>query len=652
MHHAGPADSAGESVCSLSSPPRPRLAFRVGVVGHRPNRLQQADLKKLATQVHSVLTVIRGAVLQVKKDCDTLYDATEPLLRAVSPLAEGSDRIFAEQAVDLGFELCCVMPFHQADFEQDFVPEKSLDPGSLSHFRGLLARATTRFELDGSRVDEVAAYGVGGHVVLNQSDVLVVVWDGERQNKRGGTEETLGAALSGGVPVVWVDACAPHAWQLLTSTSKLPDGQPGKRAVPAKASDIENLQAFVRELLVLPQIPPSRSKSSDLNSHVKDEEPAKNLAIFYSERQPRRSYAVLWKAFRDVVADGKWPLISFSVAPFEAGVEGEWPKNQSSPIGRLVDYLRPYYAWPDKLAVLYADRYRSAFIGAFALAAGAVGMALLPVGMRLAPHCWGERICIGIELAAILVILGLVFQGRRQRWHERWLEYRLTAELVRHLRLVATLGGARPIPQVPAHWTTYGQPAASWMAWYVRAIERSVGLPSSRIDRDHLTSCLEDLHSTVTSQIEFHRRSSERCEQIQKRLHHWGIWSLGVTLICCGLHFIPAIWHSVALPDYLLAGLTFACGFFPALGAALAGILNQGEFRRIAKRSEAMYGQLTRLSDSVRELRQQINQEANAEEKQLSPHVAALANDTARLLVNEVLDWRVVFLDQPLKPPA
>jgi hypothetical protein len=34
---------------------------------------------------------------------------------------------------------------------------------------------------------------------------------------------------------------------------------------------------------------------------------------------------------------------------------------------------------------------------------------------------------------------------------------------------------------------------------------------------------------------------------------------------------------------------------------------------------------------------------------QLSPEVAALAGDAAATMVNEVLDWRVIFQDRPLK---
>jgi hypothetical protein len=61
---------------------------------------------------------------------------------------------------------------------------------------------------------------------------------------------------------------------------------------------------------------------------------------------------------------------------------------------------------------------------------------------------------------------------------------------------------------------------------------------------------------------------------------------------------------------------------------------------------------LSLLLKKIGGLREQIATAQSRTPKQFSPQAAALAGDAARLLVNEVLDWRVVFLDQPLKPPA
>ena len=648
MDFSNTAGDAGRD--SLSpSPPRPPLAFRVGVVGHRPDRLGKADLDRLAAAIRNGLSIVKEEVLIGYQASQALYENVAPVLRAISQLAEGTDRIFAEQALEMGFEFCCVMPFSQAEFELDFAPGKALEKDSVSRFRQLLARSCTRFELDGCRLDEGGAYSACEQVVLNQSDLLVVVWDGERKGKRGGTEETFDEARRRGVPVLWIDAHAPHSWRMMDAARPLPQVTDGQRLTSGNSNSSVELRKCVHDALEMPKMPERPAGGAHASQDIKAEDPQRNLELFYQEHQPRLSAAVAWKVFRDIVADAKVPELKLSITPFEEDVESDWPREESSPIGWL-DYLRPYYAWPDKLAVIYSDRYRSAFILTFLLSAAAVGMALLPVGARLSPYHWAEATCIGLELAAILIILGLFFQGRRRRWHERWLEYRLTAELIRHLRLVAPLGGARPFPHIPAHWATYGQPGATWMAWYVRAVERAIGLPSVLVNKAHLEACLSHLTRLLSGQVEFHKTNAERCQRIQEQLHRWGILLLSLTLICCGLHFLPTIWKGLEYPEWFLALLTFLCGFSPALGAAMTGISNQGEFRRIAKRSEAMQEQLSRLLEKVKDLSEKLTAAPSRPLEQIAPQAAALAVDAARLLIHEVLDWRVVFLDQPLKP--
>ena len=84
----------------------------------------------------------------------------------------------------------------------------------------------------------------------------------------------------------------------------------------------------------------------------------------------------------------------------------------------------------------------------------------------------------------------------------------------------------------------------------------------------------------------------------------------------------------------------------------LAGIINQGEFRSLTNRSEAMREQLNLLLNETTNLREQIASTPDSAKRQFSTQAVALASATAGLLVNEVLDWRVVLLDQPLRPPA
>jgi len=183
-----PADPAHSP---SSSPPPARLAFRVGIVGHRPNRLQAADAAALSQTLGSILAAVRETIVSFHGEPGHPYAQDPPVLRAVSPLAEGADRSFADAALRCGYELCCPMPFHQVEYEKDFAAAHPDGTGSLVEFRELLQRAEqgnglVAFELDGTRDDEGAAYGAAGRVVLIQSDLLVAVWDGGEAQGAGG----------------------------------------------------------------------------------------------------------------------------------------------------------------------------------------------------------------------------------------------------------------------------------------------------------------------------------------------------------------------------------------------------------------------------------------------------------------------------------
>jgi hypothetical protein len=618
----------------LSTPPKPPLAFRVGVVGHRPDRLEKADLVRLGDVIRQILLTIQEQVSAFAKANKALFTPEAPVLRAISPLAEGADRIFGEQAIDLHWNLCCVMPFHQEEFEKDFLPGTALEPDSLARFHALLDKAgelkgSTSFQINGSRDHEAAAYGFCGRVVLNQSDILIAVWDGERPGKLGGTTETLDAARRQGIPVIWIDARAPHAWQRMDSNTRLPDDTE-TRAVPDGSGTPDIIRNLVWELLELPDPHIPDGHKSAFSRRPERTRPS--LENYYAQKKPRMTRAVFWKAFQSIVGDSSFPRINFRIGPFEQAVLDDWPMDQSTPVAAMVDRLRPFYAWPDKLSVLYSDRYRSAFILVFLLAAFAVAMALTPMLLQLHLDLVRGRIYSILELGSIGIIFLIVLCGRVGKWHERWIDCRLAAELIRHLRVVAPVGCERPFPQALAHHATYGNPSSTWMNWYARAVTRAVGLPDVRLSREFLMKNLTHVEDLLVDQMKFHATNARRCQAIEHRLHMGILILLILTSISCVLHLL----HVLLLGNVS----TFFCGFFPALGAALAGINNQGEFRRVTKRSEAMQEQIKAKIENIAILRKG---EVTAWE------LSFFTSDSARLLVNEVLDWRVVFLDRPLE---
>jgi len=188
------------------------------------------------------------------------------------------------------------------------------------------------------------------------------------------------------------------------------------------------------------------------------------------------------------------------------------------------------------------------------------------------------------------------------------------------------------------------------MAWYLRAVERELDLPSVHVDSRYVRGALDILSRMLASQSTFHDRNGRRCEKIHDRLHLSSNMLIVFTLLACGAHIVLGLPHLPQI-DWASPMLTFFAAFLPAMGAALVGIANQGEFRRIARRSKAMKEQLDRFLREAAVVRDRLHSGAIAPAQGFD-EAAALSADAARLLINEVLDWRVVVLDRPLQPPV
>jgi len=231
------------------SRPGARLAFRVGLVGHRPNRLPRdaARLTQLRQTIYAILD-------QLRREAAALSQGPV-LLSAITPLAEGSDRIFAGEALALGYALNCPMPFRQEEFEKDFLPPTALEQDSLTRFRALLERARkgpglTVLELHGMRAQAPEAYAAANKALVEQSDLLIAVWDGGPAAGHGGTVDAIQDALGRPMPVIWIDARAPDQWRRL---SAMPENTSATRSRLPSVPE-ETIRCIVRAILV-PQAP-------------------------------------------------------------------------------------------------------------------------------------------------------------------------------------------------------------------------------------------------------------------------------------------------------------------------------------------------------------------------------------------------------------
>src|ERR1700684_3336101 len=103
------------------TPPHPFPAIRVGVVGHRLEALVDSGtgFPTLRATLPTILARIQTAAAGIAGQYPEIFAGPERL-RVISPLAEGTDQIVAEEALRLGSALHVPLPCPAATYLSAF----------------------------------------------------------------------------------------------------------------------------------------------------------------------------------------------------------------------------------------------------------------------------------------------------------------------------------------------------------------------------------------------------------------------------------------------------------------------------------------------------------------------------------------------------
>lgn len=563
----------------------PPLAFRVGVTGAAG--LDDAAKERLRPRVAAVLGRVKAEIerLAANARAAAVYEPgadgkPRPSLRLISPLGAGADRLVAAEALRLGYALEVALPFAQADYEGTF-------PNSVAEFRTLLAEAGPRvLTLDGDAVDPILrarSYGAVGRLLVRNCDLLIAIWDDRKPPKGpGGTTDTVRFAVHTGVPVWWLHADGAHEPKLLADLLHLaqPDDAPSGEAA---------LDAWLRQHLadtILPPVPPDPPRHGVLTRFAHwarqrlglESDP---LRVFLGEVDFRNHW--IWTAHDRALGPRKRRNEPASQAP---------PSHPSARLSRL-----------------YQARYRSSYVFVFVLAAVALLSSVAGLAFEHAEAAPRSKMAellmsgftafVGIlEIAALSVIVGLVLWNLVQRWQDRYMSYRLLAELFRLQRRLATLGWSLPGVEVSGLAARSGP---RWVGWYFAATVRSTALPAGVLGGDRLREAQRAAdRDLLDEQIRFHRGRHAWKTTRGHTLEAGGAWLFGITLLFVTAKFfrlLPWPIHGPTPQVVLLLGLGAA--LLPVASAALFGIRAYEEMEQLAEQSERMVEALTTAKDRI-----------------------------------------------------
>jgi hypothetical protein len=600
-----------------ASPAPPLLPFglSVGITGHRSASAGHAALASATPRLAALLDAIERAAEQVRARDAALF-ADEPThYRLVSPLADGADQIAARLALARDWALEAILPFPRDHYCEDFDSAEDCD-----RFKQLFARARSQLELPGDREHSLDAYVSAGRAVVAHADIIIALWNGEPARGRGGTAEIVEHALRAGLPVIHLPTHTEQPLRILWTGFNDPaldildfcDS-------PERPFDARTLEQVLAALLSPPSTPGEREC----------------VAIFHNERERRvrrkLSYPLL------LAAMGVKPLrrSALVTAPYADATRADWESFHvcCGAAGHAVAgghaALEDAYSWADKLAEHYATAHRSGHVLNFVLAALAVSLALatllLPAGLK--------PLMVVSELLVIGAIVVNTEVGKATGWHRRWLDYRSIAEQLRPMRSMKLSLLARP----PA-MTRRGN--GRWVDWYASGWWRQMGAPSGRVDQDAIDEMAAlVVREELKPQIAYHHMNAHRMHKLSHRLHTiaTSLFALTITALVAYLVFYAFSPGMASGGSKLLVVLTAG---LPALGAALQGIREQGEFERAATRSHSTAAQLEKLAGdlSVRPLS--------------LTRAKALVEEAARVMLDDVGEWRSTFETRKMALPA
>jgi hypothetical protein len=637
---------------SAHRPELPHLAIRVGITGAR--NLEAGQIERLKDQLEIALADIQQKMrsLAQEEDVVTHYadgKAATPVFRFLSPLAQGADRLAAQAALRLGYDLYVPMPFSPEEYEKDF---QSPDGANLQEFRALLEKARGNWlSLDGDREDQDRAYEAVGQFVARHSDVLIAIWDGRAWERRGGTAQIVEYAAIHGVPVWWIHATEARAPRWLTNAEDLR----GPRAPREDSSPLAMLQTYL-ESHMRPPTPVGRDRHGAIGKLARQ---GQNRHV-----SPIRDY---YK--ESGRAPGRWSRLYGAVMRWASRCDLPW-SDPVAPQDPVALYWFDLYRPADARASEYAARYRSTYVWLFVLATAVLAFATTAAVTH--GHAGFSRlpaiVMTGGEILTLIIIGVFVCAAIRGDWHERFIEYRLLAELCRKQQVLAPLGRAvslgavrRMVLRQIEHATEAEKPAkhgvkdeararSAWVAWLFAAWERAAPLPRGPISKTlRETAERHVIAGLIDDQLKYHAGRAEMSERADETFFHIGQQSflavglvVAIKLAVQILAYFHPGWEELPGWEVFYQALTWLAIMLPAVSAAALGIRSYAELQLLAEQSRHM---LEELSHAKRRIKR-----VNMDRALAAEDIGAEAQAVATLMLQDLDGWSRLFKVKAIEP--
>lgn len=473
------------------------------------------------------------------------------------------------------------------------------------------------------------------HWMVEQSDLVVALWDGSEVYGEGNIWEIVRTAAENHVPVIWFNP--QHPQQIYWCQDSY-----------SAAFDQEQLADYIKITLGLGSESNNLAAINDLTMLIESD----------IQHPPFWSglYSALIRLFRTpYTQQTPDPLLEV---------------NPTLPIAlqtyvKEVDLLRLSFQQADRAAISSNSSYRStlllrAILPFLANLALAIGFYAKSVGGYIffnIPLNWAWLAATGFGLQAFfnLMINWLSNHTDYRGWHKNFVNQRYLAETLR----MAIHFSPYNIPIITATIAGFEKrlPKSTPIRHRIRSLLRAAGIhPISLQQPEVKSSFFTQFLVLLDNQITYHKFTANRYKKISETLTKvaWGLFWLGIGTVVARAIF-QAVEPSLDLNHWIakhefytgtvkvaVDGKTFVASFANMLAMLLPGfavtffsIHNLIGFKELSQRSQQMADDLQQIK--IRVVREQTRSESSFEDFKW------LANQAISLMVGDTTDWYMLI---------
>lgn len=552
----------------------------VAVTGHRS--LPKVNISRVEMTIAAVLELIKSAteeIRQAESNAGFLqhFDQGGNMkMQVISALAEGADRLVAQEAKKQGYGLLVPLPFAQEEYEKTFGPDEQ----ELENFRTLLKQADKVLEIAASNSNSSQAYADASRVMLAHSELLLAVWNGKKTKYVAGTYATMQAAYETGIPVIYIPTHTPEqeqdsAFQGIDSGCIAVITDADTKQYNILSTDGEDRKHFFRyikeylESVLLPKAPGYTCSAQELQQ---------SYSFLVEDRYPS-------------------PLDNTSVSSTQNG------KLETAETSVWERFKKPF---SDK-SRRYASEYKRCLILrnllpllalvflVFAINADAI-LGYNPSNAINNKIKWG---CYALQVASWVWLWLLVRSERRRRTFQHQRSYRYIAEYCRVSSYLWSIGYVHY--HRLARFTNSTQLV---IRWFCHLLTRNSGFPTLKhdsricyVDYSIIQSWLLQIKNFLSSQMKYHKNRHAKNSSCSRRFDLCAQWLYGIGIIFVAARGISHWMVDLHWMDNWINLIIVAVAFtIPSVGAFFSSYNNSSGVGVESSTSNDMYARLQELS--------------------------------------------------------